>query len=65
MLIVHCFFYIGTPGPATPISRKPSFGQQRERLYRAGPGEYVAIQDMEPQQPGDIPLRKGMAVEGM
>ena len=37
---------------------------QRERLYRAGPGRYVAVEDVEPQQSDDIPLRRGMEVEG-
>jgi len=41
-----------------------TFQQQRERLYRAGPGKYTAVQDVEPQQPGDLALKKGMPVEG-
>ncbi len=60
----HAHTYAATPGPNTPINRKQSFGQQRERLYRAGPGEYVAVQEVEAQQPGDIPLKRGMPVEG-
>ena len=41
-----------------------AFQQQRERLYRAGAGRYVAVQDFDPQGQGDIPLRRGMPVEG-
>lgn len=54
----------GTPVLGTPTFRRPSFLQQRERLYRAGPGRYIAIQDVESQQQGDLTLRKGMEVEG-
>lgn len=42
-----------------------SFQQQRERLYRAGAGKYEVVQDVDPQVPGDIPLRRGMPVEGI
>ena len=38
---------------------------QRERLYRAGPGRYIAVEDVDPQQSDDLPLRKGMEVEGV
>lgn len=58
----------GSPGTpvqgTTPTFRRPSFLQQRERLYRAGPGRYIAIQDVESQQLGDLSLRKGMEIEG-
>ncbi len=54
----------GTP-QGTPKFRRPSFLQQRDRLYRAGPGMYVAIQDVESQQEGDLSLKKGMAIEGV
>jgi len=60
----HSGSTVGTPTLGTPKLRRPSFQQQRERLYRAGPEKYVAIQDVEAQQTGDIPLSKGMAVEG-
>lgn len=55
----------GTPGPSTPKLHKQSFQQQRERLYRAGPGKYMVIQDVDAQQEGDISLKRGMSVEGM
>ena len=57
----------GTPGPNTPHSyhkRMPAFTTQRERLYRAGPGRYIVVDDFDPQQSEDIPLRRGMHVEG-
>ena len=54
----------GTPSQGTPNFRRPSFLQQRERLYRAGPGKYVVIQDVESQQRGDLTLRKGMTIDG-
>ena len=57
----------GTPGPNTPLTyhrRQPAFATQRERLYRAGPGRYMAMEDVEPQQSDDISLRRGMDVEG-
>ena len=60
--------HTGTPYQTTPVVQQPPpkvvFQQQRERLYRAGPGRYHAIQDVEPQQPGDLALRKGKQVEG-
>ncbi len=55
---------IGTPTLGTPKMKRPSFQQQRERLYRAGPEQYIVTQDVEAQQPGDLTLCKGMAVEG-
>ena len=58
----------GTPGANTPQThhrRQPTFATQRERLYHAGPGRYVAVEDVEPQQSDDIPLRRGMEVEGV
>ena len=58
----------GTPGPNTPQThhrRQQTFATQRERLYRAGAGRYVAVEDVEPQQGDDIPLRRGMEVEGL
>lgn len=58
----------GSPGTpvqgGTPTFRRPSFLQQRERLYRAGSGKYVAVQDVESQQPGDLSLHRGMEIEG-
>ena len=57
----------GTPGQNTPLiyaKRQPAFATQRERLYRAGPGKYVATENVEPKQSDDIPLRRGMEVEG-
>ena len=51
-------------GPNTPLVGQSSFQQQRERLYRAGAGKYIVVQDYDPQAPGDIPLRRGMPVEG-
>ena len=54
----------GTPSQMTPNFRRPSFLQQRERLYRAGPGRYIALQDVESQQTGDLTLRMGMEIEG-
>lgn len=42
-----------------------TFATQRERLYRAGPGRYVAIEDVDPQQSEDIAIRRGMEVEGL
>ena len=68
----HHIFHVpctgGTPGPNTPQThhrRQPNFSTQRERLYRAGPGRYVAMEDVDPQQSEDIPLRRGMDVEGV
>lgn len=55
-------FTIG--GPNTPLVAQSSFQQQRERLYRARAGRYVVVQDYDPQTPGDIPLSRGMPVEG-
>lgn len=53
---------IGTP--TVQPRNYTSFHNQRERLYRAGPGRYVVTEDVEPQQPGDLPLRRGVPVEG-
>ena len=66
--VLHPHSSTGTPGPNTPQSfhrRQPTFATQRERLYRAGPGRYVALEDVEPQQSDDVPLRRGMEVEGV
>ena len=49
---------------STTVVTQTSFKQQRERLYRAGAGKYIAVQDFDPQAQGDIPLRKGMPVVG-
>ena len=60
---------MGTIGPGLPTAQPRSglstFQHQQERLYRTGPGNYVAVEDIEPLQPGDLPLWKGMHVEGI
>ena len=69
-VVNSCFNFCctgGTPGPNTPHlyhRRQQTFSTQRERLHRAGAGRYVAVEDVEPQQGDDIPLRRGMEVEG-
>ena len=54
---------VGTP-TETPKFRPPFCQQLRERLYCASPGCYVVNQDVQPQQPGDLTLWKGMVIEG-
>jgi len=50
---------------AQPCSGLSTFQHQRGRLYHVGPGNYVAVEDIESLQPGDLPLWKGMHMEGI
>ena len=70
LLFICIYVHVGghhTPGQNSPLllhRHNYTFAHTRERLYRAGPGKYFAVEDVEPQQQGDIPLKAGMPVAG-